>query len=480
MQQTAEPVTRSERASAPSAALRPGLVLTGIAMVLMAGILAWLATRWGDHPASPQGRWVLTIWGISAGLVNFVGLWPLRHIGATSLRQVAWIVSIGLVMRAIILPTPPFLEDDYYRYLWDGGIAFHGHNPYAHPPEHFASADDPRDRLPPAMLSDEAREVREQINHPHLTTVYGPVAQAAFAMAHAIAPWSIDAWRGVLLVFDGLTLAALFALLRVLRRPAAWAAWYWWNPILLREIVSSGHMDVVALPLALAALLLAARRAAVPAGIVLALAAGAKIWPVVLLPLVLRMTALPRRTLLVAAAGFVITSAVLWTPAIVGANVESNGFLAYAGRWYNNDAVHRAMAAALAQALPMMNVDPAHARWTARLIAASALLLWIGRQTLRPIGDAADLIRRSLLVLAAMFILSPAQFPWYYLWMLPLLAAAPRPSLLAYTVTLPMYYAHYDRPWLVWIEHAPILAWFAWELLRPGPRAGGAKTRAES
>ena len=65
-------------------------------------------------------------------------------------------------------------------------------------------------RLPAGLdeLLHEAGVILERINYPGLTTVYPPVAQAAFALAYWLKPWSLDAWRlvgriGVVTADDG-------------------------------------------------------------------------------------------------------------------------------------------------------------------------------------------------------------------------------------------------------------------------------------
>ncbi|MGD8779206.1 MAG: hypothetical protein PVH88_09635 [Ignavibacteria bacterium] len=44
------------------------------------------------------------------------------------------IIIFGLVVRIILTPTFPVLEDDFYRYLWDGAVTANGINPYEHAP----------------------------------------------------------------------------------------------------------------------------------------------------------------------------------------------------------------------------------------------------------------------------------------------------------------------------------------------------------
>jgi hypothetical protein len=395
-------------------------------------------------------------------MIYFVGLWWSQW-QPNTWRSLIWIGLVGLLIRAMVIPTPAFLEDDYYRYLWDGAIAATGGNPYDHPPADARFSEDglASGHAPHLLASADAQQVRSRINHPHLTTVYGPAAQVGFALAHLVSPWKVVGLRSVWLVFDVMTLAALLALLHVLRAPTIWAAWYWWNPLLLREIISSAHMDILVLPIVIAAILLAIRQRPMLACLVLAVAAVVKIWPIVLLPLMLRAACRSRRTIVAGIGLFALASALLWSPAFAAVSDESSGLRTYALHWYNNDLVFGMIARTIEWTLAQAHMDPGFGPHIARFVVGGLLAAFIVLQTVKLSASPQDVVRRSAMVVAALFILSPTQFPWYYLWMLPLLAASPRPALLAYTVTLPLYYAHYDHPWVVWIEHMPILIWLA-------------------
>ena len=72
--------------------------------------------------------------------------------------------------------------------------------------------------------------------------------------------------------------------------------------------------------------------------------------------------------------------------------------------------------------------------------------------------------------------LSPTQFPWYAMWLLPLLAVTPRRSILLLYVTLPLYYLwYYYEPRgkveffdnvIVWVEFLPVWVWILWDTLQ--------------
>lgn len=446
------------RAKAPASPLLVLLVVGG-GMLAYAAALAALGYAFAAGVAPERVRLGLVVASMLAGALYVAGLgflWYRRT--ATGRSAWLWIVAAGLLMRFVVLAAPPFLGDDYFRYLWDGAVAAHGINPYA-----FAPAEIDAGRLPDGALgstlrelADEGRGTLQAINHPDLRTIYGPTAQAAFALAHWLGPWSHLAWRGLLIVFDIATLVMIAHALRVLHAPAWWAAWYWWNPILLREVTSSGHMDALLFPCVLGALLLAARNRYLLSTSALALAAGAKVWPVVLLPLVLRPVLFRWRTTAAALGVFALVSAAIWWPVLLAPWDEQSGFAAYASSWQNNDAIFSVLVWLSGHALAVLGDEPWHAQVWARRLVAGLMLLWVLRVTWRrPASDAA-LLRGALAIVAGLFLLSPAQFPWYFLWMLPLLALTPRLSLLLYAALLPLYYLHHDYPWLVWVQHVPV------------------------
>jgi len=83
--------------------------------------------------------------------------------------------------------------------------------------------------------------------------------------------------------------------------------------------------------------------------------------------------------------------------------------------------------------------------------------------------------------------LSPTQFPWYAIWMLPLLALRPRLSLLLLMVLLSLYHLRYyfdardtvavfDN-WLVWGEYVPVWALLVWEGVNDSSKPGACACR---
>jgi len=453
----------AKRQSAPTR----GMMFVGAALLVYAGALAWLSHR---TVSSLMDVEVAAIWlvafSVPAGLVYLFVLWPITRKRAAK-TTLASIIGVGFVMRAIVMILPPSLEDDFYRYLWDGAVTAYGLDPYRYSPTEALWASIGAESVPSEFvkLANEAGPILERINHPDLTTVYPPIAQLSFALAHLVTPWSADSWRLVLLLADVVTLVILLRLVSILGVPFAAVAWYWWNPILLRETYGGAHMDVLSLPFVMGAVLLATKKRFNGAMLFLALAGGVKLWPIILAPILLRpLFATPKR-LFLSLGVFLATTTLVWAPAIPGAFGRDSGFLAYAASWQNNAGVF-ALLEGLCQHV-LARIGDHHVHWAgplARGVVGVVLLAWIVWLTRKPVVDDRDVSRRCCLALAALFLLAPAQFPWYFLWLLPFLAIVPSVSLLSYSVLLPLYYVHLRYPGVVWLEHGVVWLLLAREI----------------
>lgn len=206
----------------------------------------------------------------------------------------------------------------------------------------------------------------------------------------------------------------------------------------------------------------------------LTLAAGIKIWPVILLPLVWRKV-IDQPRLLIACIALAAAGGVLFAWPLIAAGLDqSSGLVAYAGKWTTNSALSPLIVDGsrwLLDAAGVSAVTPAFlARGTIALVLG-AIVLW---QCRRPAVNAQDAADKWLIVTGAMFLLSPAQFPWYYLWVLPFLCLRPVAGLLVLTATLPLYYSAFyylshdnyavfsaGIVWLIWLPAWGLLAWEA-------------------
>ncbi len=412
---------------------------------------------------------------VLAGVV-FVLLPPLVQATARAALQsnrglLALTLAVGVVLRLLMFTTEPALEDDQQRYLWEGALVAHGFSPYRIAPDDAKAAD--RATLL-GKIAERSAPVLERVNHPALTTIYPPVAQAAFALAHLLSPFNLTAWRLLLLVADGVTLWLLLRLLADCGRTPLWSVLYWWNPLVIKEVFNSAHMEGVLIPLVVGAVLLSGRRRFMAASATLGLAIGVKVWPVLLVPLLLRPLAMePRRT--IGPLSVLAALCALWAwPILAGGLGPRSGFVAYAGDWQANSALLPALRDTLGQSLALVLPGIGAGQIARLILAACAVLiaLWLSRD---PWRTPRELVERVALFTLALLLLSPAQFPWYALWTLPFLPLAPRLGVSLLAVTMPLYYASFyfasigqyevfrDKVvWAVWLPIWLLLGCEAW------------------
>jgi alpha-1,6-mannosyltransferase len=426
--------------------LAGGLLLAAVWLLVKIG--GWFGEV--DQPGSADAKLWLTTAYLIAGLLFVVAVWWLRR--SESPRGLfAWIVVAGLAMRGVCFTEPPRHESDFYRYMWEGALVANGHNPYSIRPKD-ASHDDNL-----AALTEAGRPVLERLNHSYLTSIYPPVAQAAFALAYRIAPFNADALRAVFLGFDLAVLALLVLVLRRLGKPLHPVAIYWWNPIVVKEFYIAAHMDAVVIAFAFAAVVAVLwhwRRSAL---MLLGVAMGAKLWPVVLAPILLRRQARSWRQWVTGALLLGATAAVVLWPLVASwRSGEQSGLYAYAHQWRNNAGLFYVIRWAAHLLRERQLIDWYAAENLARLVTGALLVAWLGILTRRPIAGDEDFVRRCLFAVGGLFLLSPTQFPWYYTWLLPFLAVTPSLPLLLYTALLPLYHLHGEHKRVLWIEHLPV------------------------
>jgi len=384
-------------------------------------------------------------------------------------QVLTYIFVVGLLSRMILVPSEPILEDDFNRYLWDGAVTANGYNPYEYAPKLFIERDSLENSYPQKLfeLADSSGVVIDRINHPHIRTIYPPVAQLGFSLAYLIKPWSTSTWKAILLICDILVFLLIIIVLDKLKYHAALVLIYWWNPILLHEIFNAGHMDLLLYPLIVGAILFYLKDRIITSSSLMAIAVGVKIWPIVFIPFVLKKIIRNRKlliTTLLIVSGIIL---IILLPIIVTKLDNSLGFVTYSKNWTNNESVFRLINILIKQFISLFNINYhcslCIARWVVIIIYSIVILLFLKTKE----NDNNDTIRKLFYLVAIMFLLSPTQFPWYYTWVLPLLVFSPRLSFVAYVILLPLYQLKYSWPIFIWVEHIPILMLFIFEFSFP-------------
>jgi hypothetical protein len=444
------------------------LLFCGAAVFLLLGAIAKISPRLSSGAFEKDLIPVFISLLIAASVVYFVAVGSFRKNRACSLLL---IVLFGLGFRVLFLFSTPILENDYHRYFWDGAVVANGMNPYEYSPEEVAEGGgDEKLKELKRLYGD----TLEKVNHPHVKTIYPPIAELFFAMSYKISSMSATAWRILLMVFDLITLGLLFASLKKLDIPRQYSIIYWWNPLLVKEIFNSLHMDVLAFPFVVGAVLLFLYGSKGFWALALSFAVGIKLWPALLFGMFLKPLKEKRQTLLQI---FIFATAVLimFLPMVVFKLDSTSGIVAYGKSWQNNSPFFAAILSGWEFILEAFDIHPGHAQAHSRVGLIAIFLVW--KFYVAFANGSLGLHRKALLIVGGAFLLIPAQFPWYYTWLLPFLCIAPSPGFLALTALLPLYYLQYYFPLhpgeggifadaVIWIEFAPVWILLAWEWWR--------------
>ncbi len=434
---------------------RAGLYLLsglGFLMLLLSGVITYVSqafeyARWDIIPQ----LWIYIALAALMGLV-LLGFWALVGRLKPSAAMLTVIFTAGVIARLMMFASNPVMEDDWHRYLWDGASVVNGVDPYQYAPAEAALSNalgeivplsDNPDLRKLQELSEEEQLIYSRINYPYLKTIYPPVAEGAFGLAHSVAPFSLNGWRGVLLAVDLISFCLIIWVLGLFGRSYLWVGLYWWNPVVLLEVFNSGHMDGLIVPFLVAALGLVKQDRHGFAVTALAGAAAVKLWPILLAPLLVRKYMFDLRRLIPLAMLFcVVAFALLWPQLRYVFNDPDQGLVAYSEGWRR----HAFLYSIFVEGPFSGFSDPVKMSRLFVLAAVSVGALWLAW---RNAGDASNAKGESqmaagmLAVTALLVFLSPTGYPWYQVWLAGLIPFAPRLGFLVLTMTAPIYYTRF-------------------------------------
>lgn len=376
---------------------------------------------------------------------------------------IAWIIFTGLLARIILIPSAPILEDDFYRYMWDGAVTANEFNPYALSPLQVQQHNPivPEKIL---KLADQSGEIINKINHPRIKTLYPALAQITFAISYYFFPWSFTGWKFIMLLGDLVMLFFLIKILRELKLPITFVAIYWLNPVILNEFFNTGHYDLFALLFTAISFYYFLRNDNITASITLALAVGFKLWPILLFPFYLRRLTNQKSKLLSSIFAFSVFIVIIFIPVFRSGIDENFGFMKYAANWINNAGFYSILKESIDLFTTTFKIYYVCADCVARWITIGLIIITILWLIRKPAYNNRELADKILITVAVMFLISPTQFPWYYTWLVLFLVFSPKFSLLMYVFLIPLYHLNYLGGYFVYIQHIPVILLFLYEL----------------
>lgn len=369
--------------------------IAGLVCLLAYGLLSWITQTSGD----PSLQLFLGLSGCIAAATFLLYAYYRRH--PDQKFSVSRLIGWAILFRICGIIGGPFYEDDFYRYLWDAFRFIQDGTPYGLAPEAFFGD---------AGVPDQFQRILDGINYPELPTIYGPVTQLVFLGGYGLAPGSVTALQVLMILVDLMTVALLLRL-----APAPAVLLYAWSPLVIKEIAFTAHPDGIAVFLVLAAVVLIKRDRTYSAAIFLALAVGAKILALLVVPFIL-----VRRGLHVWGI-FIGALVLIYLPFVLQGSTDLETLLVFTREWEFNAALFSLL-------------KPWMTNATARILCGLVLAVMIGGYYLVYRRDASDTIVRGDWIYGGLFALWPVVNSWYLLWLLPF--AAIRPTAWAWTASV--------------------------------------------
>ena len=369
---------------------------------------------------------------LAAGVLYVVGVYLVQRF---PLGAAALVIILGgaVLFRVLVLPAIPSLSDDVYRYQWDGRIQRAHINPYTVYPamSDLAGFQDPGHPIEAART---------------VSTIYPPLVEKTLSWVE-----TVPGYKRLFTALDLASLGVLLLLLAQSEQPLHRVLAYAWNPTVIVAFALCGHHDSLAvLTLLLANLFIIGHRPALSITS-LTLSILSKYFPGMILPLFLKRTRW-------AYAGIVGALALLvYLPFLRAGPRLFKGLSNYAASWESNDSLFRLIRLA------------GNSKSQAELVVGLILLGFVAyalKKSLHPL-DA------SLFLIAALLLLSPNAFPWYFTWFIPFLCFRPSIPLLLMSVTAVLGYSpvvayaagqlYKDSPFILALEYLPVYLWLAYE-----------------
>ena len=190
------------------------------------------------------------------------------------------LLLLGILLRGCVFFFEPNWSEDGARFLWDGELLRQGQNPYGLTPTQVLEQQGEGSGVSVQFFQD--------LNSPNYYSVYPPLNQAFFWVGALIGQGSVVqgylALRCLLLLGEIGVFYLLWGLLVRFQLPGKQILLYWFNPLVILEVMGNLHFEGVVLLLLLATLLNLSRQKLGWSGAFWGLAVGMKLLPFLLAP----------------------------------------------------------------------------------------------------------------------------------------------------------------------------------------------------
>ena len=395
--------------------LNPDLdIKSGIILILL-GCVSVVLYRAGLNASGVSGiRFFMKIAVVQSAIYLLAAWIVIRARPSNSTLLIA--VAFAIVFRLSILFAPPYLSDDIYRYVWDGRVQAAGINPYRYIP-----------------AAPELAHLRDEAIYPKINrrdwapTIYPPVAQVVFFLTTRISE-SVTWMKATMILFELVTFWAVAQLLALLGRPRHLLLMYAWHPLVVWEFAGSGHLDAISIAFIALAFLAWQRKSDLGAGVALACATLVKLFPIVLVPALLkrwRMAPVFATTIIAGYLAYLSVGPRAVFGSLPGYTQERGLFTGQ--QFYALSLVRKLFGLELSSLVYMI----------ATVIVMGAIALWV----LSKRSNSEDTLKHAMVLATATTVLFAPHFSWYFCWLVYFLCFTPRLALFYLTIASFLLYA---------------------------------------
>ena len=391
-------------------------IKTAVALVLL-GCVSIVLYRTGLTASGVSGIRLFMKVAFVQSAIYLLATWiVIRARASTPTILIA--ITFAVLFRLTILFAPPYLSDDIYRYVWDGRVQAAGINPYRYIP------------AAPELVQLRDDTIYPKINRrDYAHTIYPPVAQLVFLLTTRISE-SVIWMKLTMVAFEMIAIWAIAQLLNLLGRPRQLLLLYAWHPLVVWEFAGSGHVDAIAICFMALAFLAWERKSDLGAGFMLACATLTKLFPLVLIPAMLKQGRWKIMPV------FVVTIVVGYLAYLSVGPTAVFGSLPVYTKEMGVMTGQQFYALSLAHKLFGRQL-PVLAYMIAAVLIISAIAFWVlARRT-----QAEDNLKHAMILATATTVLFAPHFSWYFCWLVVFLCFTPRLAVFYLTIANLFLYA---------------------------------------
>lgn len=353
------------------------------------------------------------------------------------------IIISGLIFRATLLPSQVTTSDDVYRYIWEGKVLYNGYNPYEHPPGD------------PALNSLHSTELPAKVAFHTFAAIYPPLSQVLFVANYVISGENEFGLKLIFLICELITMIFIALILKERKKEFSYIIYYAWLPLPVMEFFVNAHVDPVGIMFFVIFLYFVLKDNMPLSAVAFAFSFLSKLYPVFLLPLLLKKFGFRKSIIFGLISGSIILAAFI--PFLPKDRFVAESLLKYLTHWQFNSSFY------------YIFLNILHNGYQAKIICNILLVITIGSISV----FYKDFLKAVCCVLIAVIAFSATIYPWYLGWLAAVNPVFGFSSLLYFFFTInlsnltPLSVGWKEYWWVLLIEYIPFYILVFFDLLWP-------------